>query len=206
VTHQSSLRIENDSVVRILDAAASCFGRRGYHGTSMQDVAREAKVSKSLLHYHFDSKEHIFLEVQLRVIRALRARVTTLVEGSTGGAPLHEVLEEVFAYFERDIDQIAILLELRNVLTIHPSFGTHLRDFRAEIDHMIVGAIHEVLGEAATRMILPPERLAPMLGTLFHGLMVDLAFAADQRDRDVARQVFHDFELLIVRAILGFAG
>ena len=38
------------------------------------------------------------------------------------------------------------------------------------------------------------------------GAVVDLAFAADQRDRDVARQVFHDFELLIVRAILGFAG
>ncbi len=202
MTHDSPLRIENDSVIRILDGAASCFGRRGYHGTSMQDIARESRVSKSLLHYHFDSKEHIFLEVQLRVIRALRSRITALVEGSTGGAPLHDVLAEVFAYIERDIDQIAILLELRNVLAIHPSFGTHLREFRAEIDRMIVDAIHEVLGPAATRMILPPERLAPMLGTLFHGLMVDLAFAADQRDRDIARQVFHDFELLVLRALL----
>lgn len=202
MTHQTPLRTENESVLRILDGAARCFGRRGYHGTSMQDIARESQVSKSLLHYHFDSKEHIFLEVQLRVIREVRARITTLVAGSTGGAPLHEALAEVFAFFEREIDQIAILLELRNVLAIHPSFGTHLREFREAVIQLIVDGIHEVLGPAADRLILPPERLAPMLGTLFHGLLVDLAFAADQRDREATRQVFEDFELLILRALL----
>ncbi len=41
----------------ILDAAQTCFARRGFHATTMQDICREARVSPGALYVYFDSKE-----------------------------------------------------------------------------------------------------------------------------------------------------
>src|SRR6056297_848690 len=41
----------------ILDVAASCFARNGYHATSMHMICREADVSAGALYTYFDSKE-----------------------------------------------------------------------------------------------------------------------------------------------------
>ncbi len=39
------------------------FANRGFHETSMSEVAREAKVSKALIFWHFKTKEELFLAV-----------------------------------------------------------------------------------------------------------------------------------------------
>ena len=41
----------------ILDAAEQCFGRAGFHRTTMHDICREAGVSPGALYVYFDSKE-----------------------------------------------------------------------------------------------------------------------------------------------------
>lgn len=41
----------------ILDAAEQCFGRDGFHRTTMHDICREAGVSPGALYVYFDSKE-----------------------------------------------------------------------------------------------------------------------------------------------------
>lgn len=45
---------------RILDAAKKVFVRHGLDGTSMQQIADEAGINKSLLHYYFRSKQKLF--------------------------------------------------------------------------------------------------------------------------------------------------
>jgi AcrR family transcriptional regulator len=50
---------------RILDAASRVFGRRGYAGAHVRDVAREAGVARGTFYAHFDSKRHV-LEVLAR--------------------------------------------------------------------------------------------------------------------------------------------
>ena len=44
---------------RVLDAALCCFAREGFHGTSMQTICAEAKMSPGALYRHFPSKDHI---------------------------------------------------------------------------------------------------------------------------------------------------
>ncbi len=46
--------------VRILDAAKKVFLRSGLDGTTMQQIADEAGINKSLLHYYFRTKEKLF--------------------------------------------------------------------------------------------------------------------------------------------------
>jgi TetR/AcrR family transcriptional regulator len=50
---------------KILEAAKKVFIRNGFDGTSMQHIANEAGINKSLLHYYFRSKEKLFSTVFL---------------------------------------------------------------------------------------------------------------------------------------------
>lgn len=54
---------------KILDAANKVFVEKGLDGARMQEIADEAKINKSLLHYYYRSKEKLFAEVFNRVIR-----------------------------------------------------------------------------------------------------------------------------------------
>jgi len=44
------------------------FANRGFHETSMSEVAREARVSKALIFWHFKTKEELFLAVLNRLL------------------------------------------------------------------------------------------------------------------------------------------
>jgi AcrR family transcriptional regulator len=46
---------------RIVDAAYRTLARRGYHETSMKDIAAEAGVAPGLAHYYFETKEDLLV-------------------------------------------------------------------------------------------------------------------------------------------------
>ena len=47
----------------ILEAALLCFNEKGYHKTSIDDIALNAKISKGGIYYHFKSKDELFLKL-----------------------------------------------------------------------------------------------------------------------------------------------
>jgi TetR/AcrR family transcriptional regulator len=60
----NSLKIEPGSTENtILEAAKKVFISHGFDGTSMQQIANEAGINKSLLHYYFRNKEKLFAAV-----------------------------------------------------------------------------------------------------------------------------------------------
>jgi len=56
-------RLASSGVIR--EAAATLFLERGYQGTSMDDVAAAAQVSKQTIYTHFASKEELFADLVL---------------------------------------------------------------------------------------------------------------------------------------------
>jgi TetR/AcrR family transcriptional repressor of mexJK operon len=52
----------------ILDAAATLFLRRGYRGTSMDEIAALAAVSKQTVYKHFVDKERLFSEIVVATV------------------------------------------------------------------------------------------------------------------------------------------
>ena len=46
--------------MQILEAALRCFSQKGYHEATMDDLAREAGLSKGSLYWHFKSKAEVF--------------------------------------------------------------------------------------------------------------------------------------------------
>ncbi len=80
----------------ILDAARALFFQRGYAGTSMDDVASQAHVSKQTLYSHFVDKERLFAEL-----------ITgDIAESATSRHPLIEAMPRS-DHLERDLRDFA---------------------------------------------------------------------------------------------------
>ena len=57
--------LAGDKAQRIVDAMRASVARRGAAGSTFDHVAREAGVSRGLLHYYFGTKERLLVEVCL---------------------------------------------------------------------------------------------------------------------------------------------
>ncbi|HKJ31414.1 MAG TPA: TetR/AcrR family transcriptional regulator [Balneolales bacterium] len=55
--------MEKETEEKIFDAARKVFHHRGFYGARMQEIADEADINKSMLHYYFRNKEKLFEEV-----------------------------------------------------------------------------------------------------------------------------------------------
>ncbi|MFM9554333.1 MULTISPECIES: TetR/AcrR family transcriptional regulator [Streptomyces] len=57
---------------QILDAAARCFARNGFHATSMQDVLKEADLSAGAVYRYFGGKEELIAAIVATVLGEVR--------------------------------------------------------------------------------------------------------------------------------------
>jgi AcrR family transcriptional regulator len=55
--------VENERRQQIIEAAMTCFSRKGYYSSSMDDIAAELSFSKALIYYYFKTKRDIFLAI-----------------------------------------------------------------------------------------------------------------------------------------------
>lgn len=57
------MTIEKETEEKIFNAAQTVFQRKGFDGARMQEIADEADINKSMLHYYYRSKEKLFRKV-----------------------------------------------------------------------------------------------------------------------------------------------
>jgi AcrR family transcriptional regulator len=82
---------------QLLEVALRVFGERGFHPTSMNDVAEAAGVTKPVLYQHFRSKRDLYREVLTDVGAELLDAIT---KATAAAASPHEQVELGFiAYF-----------------------------------------------------------------------------------------------------------
>jgi AcrR family transcriptional regulator len=66
---------------QLLEVAEQVFGTQGYQGTSIEDIARTAGVTRPVVYDHFGSKEGIYLAC----VRRARAELERLINEAAGG-------------------------------------------------------------------------------------------------------------------------
>jgi AcrR family transcriptional regulator len=85
---------------RILDAADRLFGERGFRGTSMRALTREARVNLAAVNYHFGSKQELLraaLARHLEPINAERlARLERLLAEAAGPPDVAPILDALY--------------------------------------------------------------------------------------------------------------
>jgi AcrR family transcriptional regulator len=146
-----------DTRQRVLDAASALFAERGFHGTTARDIAERAGVNLAAAHYHFGSKEGLYLEVlraQFDTITATLARRGARL--TAGARPTRGALEALLRA------RILAMLEL----LMGPPLGLHgtlmmreMCDPSAALPHIVAQFIEPVKRE--TEAII--ARLEPRL-------------------------------------------
>src|SRR5438067_12839006 len=81
--------LAGDKAQRIVDAMRGSVARRGAAGSTFDQVAREAGVSRGLLHYYFGTKERLLVEV---VRRETDLRIERLEAATADAASADDVL------------------------------------------------------------------------------------------------------------------
>ena len=83
---------------QLLDIACAVFAERGFHATSMDDVATRAGVTKPVLYQHFPSKRALFVELLDDLGRQLRGELAIATSAAHTG---RERVQEGFAAYFR---------------------------------------------------------------------------------------------------------
>jgi AcrR family transcriptional regulator len=85
----------------ILAAAEETFGRCGYHGASLDEVAHAAGVSKALIYEHFSSKRELHASLLDERAAEIFARVEAAVErGGSGEQRLRNGIDAFLEFVE----------------------------------------------------------------------------------------------------------
>src|SRR5215216_6278775 len=86
----------------ILDSALAVFADRGYHASSIDDIAREAGVSKALIYEHFASKQELYAELIEHHADELFERIASAIAqaGPAGAARLAVGVEAFYGFVE----------------------------------------------------------------------------------------------------------
>jgi AcrR family transcriptional regulator len=86
--------LSGEKAQRIIDAMRESVAKRGAAGSTFEHVAREAGVSRGLLHYYFGTKERLLVEV---VRRDSEIRVARLDEPLGKSKTVDDVLDVLLA-------------------------------------------------------------------------------------------------------------
>jgi len=96
------VRLDNDERrAQLLQLARKAFSDRSYDEVSIDDLAREAKISKGLLYHYFPTKRDLYVAGLREIAEELVQRVTNL---PTDLAPIERVRAGLEAYLDH-IDQ-----------------------------------------------------------------------------------------------------
>ena len=102
----------------LLGSAARVFSARGYHETSMRDLAAETGASLSGLYYYVKSKEELLFLIQDRNFAAVVASLEEALEGVTDPVRQLEVfIENHLEYFASHMPEMKVLSHEAGALT-----------------------------------------------------------------------------------------
>ena len=69
----------------IVDAAERIFSQSSFDSVSMEDVAREARISRALLYVYFQDKSDLYFAICLRALQLLKSRFETAARKQENG-------------------------------------------------------------------------------------------------------------------------
>ena len=99
----------------ILDAATTVFLRNGYLGTSMDEIAALARVSKQTVYKHFADKDSLFSEI---VLAAVDAAADPVLADASALAASDDLEADLRAFARGQLEQVTRrrLLQLRRLV------------------------------------------------------------------------------------------
>lgn len=103
---------------QIIDTATSLFHEKGYHETSLDDIADRVGFTKPAIYYYFNSKDDILFAIVDSIVESALKRIRDIArqEGSAAER-LHELLAENTSVILENIEANTVFYNSRGFLT-----------------------------------------------------------------------------------------
>ena len=182
---------------RILEAAARQILAGGAADLALSDVAREAGISKALIHYHFRDKETLLARVVDHIAHDLVARERKALAPYRGQHnPL--AVDALWQWLEGELQRgdVRVLLELDSCR------GATIQTAARQAAELRRAAAQETVERLFTILELRPRIESSLIANVFvafvDGLAVDAGLSADAGNASASRVAFDVFWLAML--------
>jgi len=177
--------------VQILDAASRCFARDGFAGTTVQQIAREAGLTKSMIHYYFESKQVLILELQAfiheRYFRRVQSKLDSLSPDSE--SRVKEALWEVYDVI-KDKQFLRLQLETFAEAGRDPNMRNRMMLAMERSREFIDMGANQVVDDSQAQPIKMPASLSLLIQSTLLGLRIQEFLSGDIKMSRRAYELF----------------
>lgn len=146
----------------VIFAAGAAFRRRGYHNTSMVEIAKSLGLSKAALYYYVKSKEEILYECHVMVYDAMDG----CVKSARGqGAAGLEKLEILYGEFARLLTRDGLAL-LADVDSLKGEFQSIVLARRSKIERAVTRLVKMGMADGSIKKTDPKVTVFFLMGAL----------------------------------------
>jgi AcrR family transcriptional regulator len=123
---------------QLLDVGRKLFAEKGFEGTSVEEIASTAQVSKPVVYEHFGGKEGLYAVVVDREIRGLLDAITaSLGTDSHPRILLENAALALLDYIESSTDGFRILVRDSPVAQSTGTFASLISDVASQVEHLL---------------------------------------------------------------------
>jgi AcrR family transcriptional regulator len=184
--------IEGEKAQRIVEAMRSSVARRGVAGSTFDHVAREARVSRGLLHYYFGTKERLLAEV---VRRDCELRMVALDEQLAGAHDADGVIDALVQSLRRFVKDepefITVVFELFTLSRRNDEIAVEFAELLRRTRERVAELLARKQAEGALRLRAEPGAVADVLFSLADGVSMRMLTETE-----------HDFSATIAAGVL----
>jgi len=119
----------------IIKAAAAAFKKKGYHGTTMDDIARKLKITKGSLYYYFKNKEAVLFGCHMASLDIADMAIEHAMNSNfTPSEKLHAF---VFRYIVEMMDELLASVLLLEEEALSPNLLKEVIERRDQIERFL---------------------------------------------------------------------
>jgi len=181
--------LSGEKAQRIVDAMRTSVAQRGAAASTFEHVAREAGVSRGLLHYYFGTKERLLVEV---VRRDAELRVARLDETLSAAKTVDDVVEVLVSsltdMIENDPGFFLIIYELFSAGRRNPDIQREVGQLFERTRSHVADVLRVKEGEGVLSLRFDAEAIVSYLFAVADGFALQ-ALSDEQRDYQAALEV-----------------
>jgi AcrR family transcriptional regulator len=153
--------VKREAVIR---AAAREFNRKGYHNTSLDDIAARLEVTKPTVYYYVTSKEQLLFQCFLAGVEQIRAAFRDVRRLEV---PARERLNAVLRHYGQAVaSEFGWCMVRAEDQDLSPAMSRHIKALKSEIDHGIRRLIREGVQDGSIQACDPKMTAFALAGAL----------------------------------------
>jgi AcrR family transcriptional regulator len=149
---------------QLVEISRALFAERGLDGTSIEEIAARAGVSKPVVYEHFGGKEGLYAVVVDREVRRLLGMMQDSLDAEHPRVLLEQAAFALLDYIEQESDGFRILVRDSPIGSATGSFVSIIGDIASRVEY-ILAAEFKARGFDAKVAPLYAQMLVGMVGT-----------------------------------------